>query len=175
MTQQRLRPAFTAEWPDPHELLVRARELVHSIEGFIHLTPEERRRINTAASLPNDFYSTGAGILDQYEWLAAASDLTGQEVRRTLDETPGYNGLATELELIARGLRGTLAARRASVGRRLLLMYEIARRNNRQGDGPHIKEVEYLERILRERRRGRKGRGEAPSPNANAEDEDVTA
>jgi hypothetical protein len=163
MSRQRQRSVVSGEWPDPHELIERARALVEAIQGFIHLTPAERLRINTAASLPNDFYSTGAVILDQYEWLATASDLTGEEVRRMLEETPGYTSLASELELLARGIRSSLASRRGAVGRRLLLMYEIARRANREGEGTYIQEVETLQEILRSRRRTRK-REETPEP-----------
>lgn len=164
MTTPRVRPTVSSEWPDPHELTERVRSVVEAVEGFIHLKPGERRRINTAATLPTDFYSVSAGMLDAYEWLAASSQVTGAEVRRMLDDSPGYDALAVELEILARGIRSTLAARRAVVGQRLLTMYEIARRSNRSGEESYVKEVELLEQILRSRRRSKAKEEPEPEP-----------
>ena len=139
---------------DPLELLERVRELIQSIRGYVHLTASWRRKINTAATLPDQFFTTSSAILDDNDWLVVASKVTGEEARRIVDDTPGILTLAGELELLAKGLRSTYAARRAAVGERLLLMYEIAKRHNRsqQGEG-YIAQVEQLQAILKKRRR----------------------
>lgn len=142
------------ENPDPLEMLERVRELILSTQGYVHLTASWRRKINTAATLPDRFFTTSANILDANEWLAAATQVTGEDARRIVDDTPYILSLADGLDQLAKGLRSTYAARRAAVGERLLLMYEIAKRHNRlqQGDG-YIAQVEHLQEILRKRRR----------------------
>ncbi|HEX6086164.1 MAG TPA: hypothetical protein VF266_16645 [Thermoanaerobaculia bacterium] len=140
--------------PDPLVVIERVRELVQAIRGYVHLTASWRRKINTAATLPDHFFTTSSVILDENDWLAVASKVTGEEARRVVEDTPGILNLAAELELLAKGLRSTYAARRAAVGERLLLMYEIAKRHNRsqQGEG-YIGQVEQLQAILKKRRR----------------------
>ena len=160
MTQPPARLTVSSEWPDPYELIARARELIRDVEGFIQLTNAERRKINTAASLPAEFYDVSANMLDNHEWLSRAGQVTGSDVRRMRNDSPGYESVAGELELLARGFRSTLAARRGTIGRSLLLVYEIARRSNRAGQEPYIKEVETLEGLLRKTKRTRGEGGE---------------
>jgi hypothetical protein len=139
---------------DPLVVLARVRELVESTRGYIHLTASWRRKINTAATLPDSFFTTSALILDEHDWLAAASKVTGEEARDVVDDTPAILTLAEGLEQLAKGLRSTYAARRGAVGERLLLMYGIVKRHNRmqQGEG-YIGQIQHLEELLRKRRR----------------------
>ena len=151
--------------PDPFALLARVRELVQSIDGYVHLTTKWRRKINTAATLPDHFFITSAAILEENEWLIPATKVTAAEARRVVDDTPGILTLADELTQLANGLRSTYAARRAAVGERLLLMYEIAKRHNRcQQEERYIAQVEQLQEMLRKRRRRGKSAPPAAEP-----------
>ncbi len=153
--------------PDTHELLLRVRELIESIDGYVHLKLDYRRRINTAATLPDRFYMTSALILDVHDWLVSAARVTADESRQVVGESAELVRLASELELLAKGLRSTAAARRASVGERLLLMYNIARHSNRSGNRELIGHVDTLQDLLRKRRR----KGAAPAPESESPEE----
>lgn len=149
--------------PDPVEMMEQARSLIQSVKGFVHLTPSWRRKINSAATLPRDFYTLGAVVLDEHEWLANTARVTGSEVRRALDASVGLLSLASELELLAKGLRSTAAARVGHVGQRLLLVYTVARHNRNSGE-EQIPEIEQMEAILRARRRRGRRRAEPTAP-----------
>ena len=145
--------------PDPAAMIEQVRSLIQSVKGFVHLTPSWRRKINSAATLPKDFYRIGAIALDDHEWLANTGRVSGAEIRDALDFSAGVDSLATELELLAKGLRSTAAARLGHVGQRLLLVYTVARRHNRTIGVELVPQVEKMEAILRARRR--RGRGKA--------------
>lgn len=150
--------------PDPSEVLAQVRGLIQSVNGFVHLTPSWRRKINSAATLPDEFYQLGSIALDANEWLAKTSQLTGPEVRGSLDFSGRVIDLARELELLAKGLRSTAAARRGSVGERLLLAYTVGRRYNRTEGAEVIPHIEEMEAILRARRRRRGTKTEEGEP-----------
>lgn len=150
--------------PDPAEMMEQARSLIQSVRGFVHLTPSWRRKINSAATLPRDFYRVGAIVLDEHEWLAKTARVTGGEVRDAVDGSVGLASLASELEVLAKGLRSTAAARLGHVGQRLLLAYTVARRHNRNTGGEQIPEVEQMEAILRARRRSGRRKAEQAAP-----------
>jgi len=153
--------------PGLREILDQVRSLIQSVNGFVHLTPTWRRKINSAATLPDQFYQLGSLALDGSEWLARTSQLTGPEVRSTIVYSEGVIELARELELLAKGLRGTAAAHRGSVGERLLFAYTIGRRYNRTNDAEVIPHIEEMEALLRaRRRRGRTTQEEESEPEA---------
>lgn len=138
-------------------LIEQVGSLIRSIAGYVHLTPEYRRRINTAATLPDEFYLLGSLVLDTNEWLATTSSVTGDEVRDVRRYSAGVLELAHELELLAKGLRSTAAAQRGSIGERLLFAYSVARRHQRSPEFEQvIPHIQQMEAILRERRRGRR-------------------
>lgn len=152
---------------DTHQLLLRVRELIQSIDGYVHLTLAYRRKINTAATLPDRFYTTSAMILDDTDWLVSVAKVTADESRQVVDESAGLLSLAGELELLAKGLRSTAAARRGDVGERLLLMYNIARQSNRSRGRELVPHIDTLRDLLRKRRR----KGAAPAPESESTEE----
>jgi hypothetical protein len=154
----------SASDPDPGEILERVRSLIQSVNGFVHLTPSWRRKINSAATLPDRFYQLGSLALDANEWLANTSQLSGPEVRSSMDFSGRVLSLASELELLAKGLRSTAAARRGSVGERLLFAYTVGRRYNRTEGAEVIPYIEEMEAILRARRRRRGTKTEEGEP-----------
>ncbi|MGZ5443253.1 MAG: hypothetical protein ACXW5U_21725 [Thermoanaerobaculia bacterium] len=157
-------PSAPSPDPDPVEMMEQARSLIQSVKGFVHLTPSWRRKINSAATLPRHFYRIGAIVLDEHEWLAKAARVTGPEVRDAVDGSVGLVSLASELELLAKGLRSTAAARLGHVGQRLLLVYTVARKHNRNNDDVQIPQIAQMEAILRARRRRGRGKADPPAP-----------
>lgn len=155
-----------ASHADPFALHEQVRALVQSVKGFVFLKAAWRRRINSAATLPDEFYMFGSLALEHSEWLSATSKLTGAEIREALAVSAGATDLAKELELLAKGLRSTAASHRADVGQRLLLAYAVARRHNKTPGAEVIPHIYEMERILRERRRRRtrKTEPEPPAP-----------
>lgn len=148
--------------PHPSGMIEQVRSLIQSVKDFVHLAPSWRRKINSAATLPSDFYRVGALVLDDHEWLAKTARVTGPEVRDAVDGSNGLVILATELELLAKGLRSTAAARLGHVGQRLLLAYAVARQHNRNEDAEQIGQIAHMEAMLRaRRRRGRRKAGRA--------------
>ncbi len=150
--------------PDPAEMIEQVRTLIQSVNGFVHLTPSWRRKINSAATLPTEFYGLGTIVIEKHEWLANTARVSGAEVRRTLDVAVGLASLASELELLAKGLRSTAAARLGHVGQRLLLVYTVARKHNRNNDDAQIPQIAQMEAILRARRGGVRRKADQPAP-----------
>ena len=164
MTKKRILQLPAAD-PDPHEIIARIRELVQTVQGFVHLTPSYRRQINSAATLPDHFYLIGGAAIDDHECMSSIAKLNGAQVRNMLTSSDALKGLANELELLAKGVRSTAAARRAYVGERLLLAYEVAKRMNRtRSREEYIAYVDQMRDILRSRRKRRKGATEEPAP-----------
>jgi hypothetical protein len=157
------KPAVSSD-PDPASLIERVRELVQSVKGYVQLTPQWRRKINSAATLPDAFFEVGALTVDSNEWLASTAKLTHAEIHQMLESSADITLLASELELLAKGLRSTAAAQRADVGQRLLLAYAVAKQFNKMNSRdvaiPHI---EKMQAMMRARRRGRVAKGE-PEP-----------
>lgn len=134
----------------PHEITAQAmmmqlRETVQGIAGYAFVGRGQRRKLNTAASLPDRFLQSVAVACDASSHLAGSSQITGSELRDTIAFARAYTSVADELEVIARGLRDTIAARRGDVGQRALRAYSMAKSINRPSDRevliPHVNEM----------------------------------
>jgi hypothetical protein len=74
-----------------------------------------------------------------------AAQLTGSELRQEMSFQTAYAPLADELELLAKGIRDTLAEHRSRIGYRALRAYSIARSFSRPEDRatflPHLRNM----------------------------------
>lgn len=131
----------------PHDdtalaMMVALRKLAQSVVGFNFVTADRRRKINVSASLPDEFLEAVAVACDASSHLASSSQLTGIEVRDAINFSRAFLSVADELEILARGLRGTVALKRAEVGVRALRAYTLAKTLNRPDDRqlliPHL-------------------------------------
>jgi len=146
-------------------MLVQLRELAQSVPGFAYTPRERRRRINAAASLRDDFLHAVAVACDASPQLATASQISGNELRHGISFAQAYRSVADELQLLAKGLRDTVAERRNDIGQRALRAYNIAKRMNRPEDREVL--VPHLATMARMLNRGRKAATPAdPQPAA---------
>jgi len=93
-------------------MLIQFREMAHSIHGFMHVPVSRRRQIGSVAAIPDEFLQAASVACDAHPRLAVASQVTGQEFRDTMEFAREFLSVADELELLSRGLRGTVALRR---------------------------------------------------------------
>ena len=123
-------------------MLVQLRVLIQAIPGFGFLSKAARRSITQAASVPDVFLQSTGVACDASLTLATSSALTGAETREVLIYTRSYLSVADELELLAKGVRDTVAQFRAPVSERALRAYAIAKRINNPAERalliPHL-------------------------------------
>lgn len=107
--------------------------------------------VTVPAALPVRFLEAVAVAVEASPQLALASELDVAELRDVIRFSEAMTPVADELELIARGIRHTVALRRAKVGMRALRAYQIAKGLNRYDDraAPHVPHLENLKRTLR--------------------------
>jgi hypothetical protein len=123
-------------------MLVQLRVLVQAVPGFGYLSKAQRRSITPAATVPDVFLLSTGVACDASPTLATSSGLTGVETREVVVFTRAYLSVADELELLAKGLRDTVAQVRAPVGQRSLRAYFNAQRINNPSERalliPHL-------------------------------------
>lgn len=129
------------------EMLVQLRAIVQQIRGFGFLGKGTRRQLTTSATLPDPFLLSLAVALDALPMLASASRITSAQLREVVDFSNAFTPVAAELQLIARGLEETIAARRAEAGQEALRTYSTAKSFNRPRDHeqfvPHLAEMKF--------------------------------
>jgi hypothetical protein len=126
-----------------HAILVQVRQLAESITGFSYSAPGRRRKLTPTATLPDTFLQSLAIACDALPVLGATAQLTSKELRQAIEFKRAYSSLADELEILAKGLRDTIAEQRSQIGQRALFAYEIAKRLTGLDDRvtlvPHLK------------------------------------
>lgn len=124
-------------------LLIQMRQIAQSINGFGFITTARRHAIANSASVPDAFLKSTAIVCDAQPELGISAGITSEELRKVIDFTRAFNSVADELELLARGLRDTVAEQRFSVADRALHVYALAKTFNRPGARvmlmPHLK------------------------------------
>lgn len=150
------------EPPNPHEVAVNShlsalRLIQESIAGFGFVGSNRRRGLNPAAAVPDRFLEAVAAALDASLHLATSAKVTGSQLRDVIAFARAFASLADELELLARGVRHTIAVRRGELTRLALRTYRIARSLDLPTEAdqlvPHVRE---MKRAL--------GRGRQPKP-----------
>jgi hypothetical protein len=113
------------------------RAMQSTIEGFV-LPPQPldaQSRLRGHRTLPDAFFLELAVAIESSEAFvkaleAASLPLTPAEIREMLRYAEAYLPFADALERFARGVRHTVAARRANVGRKASSAYRIAQGMN---------------------------------------------
>lgn len=146
-------------------MLLQIRELARSIQGFGFAAKGRRLKISSKAALPDTFLDAAAVACDASPKLAAASGITGAEIRDTINFAAAFRSVAQELQLLGRGLEDTIAERRALAGTHSLRAYDLAKRMNAPEERelliPHLAN---MERALRSVRPGPKKPKTTPAP-----------
>ena len=148
--------------PDPpadftqHALtvMIQARELGRTVDGFAFAPRGRRVAIGSRASLPEDFLQHAAAGLDVNPELGAAYHVTATEVREALSFKRQYTGAANEIYLIAKGIEDTIAERMALVGEKCLNFYNAAKRATPRDSNEAL--VPHVAEMTRSLNRGRK-------------------
>jgi hypothetical protein len=126
-------------------LLIQVRQLTQSIAGFGFLTKSRRRQITTSASVPDAFLKSTAVACDAQPALGTAAQISSTELRQAIEFTRAFRSVADELELLAKGLRDTVAEHRFDVARRALRVYTLAKTFDGPSDRvmlvPHLKNM----------------------------------
>ena len=138
-------------------MMVQLRELGTTIHGFTFAAKGRRSRIASVATLPDEFLRAVAVACDAYPHLAAAGQITGDELRDVVQSSQAYTNVVNEMRIQAKGLEDTVAETRGDAGYRALRVYQAAKKINkpdeRQALVPHLADMQrYLGR----------GRGKRP-------------
>ncbi|HEX6096932.1 MAG TPA: hypothetical protein VF432_11455 [Thermoanaerobaculia bacterium] len=118
-------------------------------DGAPSLSPQERRRINTAATLPDDFLEAVAHAMEARPRYGDIARLSTEEIHDTVAATNAREAVVEELERITRAMRDTIVTLRADVGQRALLVYALAKRSDDEEMAEH---TERMRRKLRARK-----------------------
>ena len=134
--------------------MVRLRDLAQAVPGFGYAAKGRRRKISSAATVPDAFLEAIAVACEASVQLAAASELSASDLRSVITFARAFTSLANEMALVAKGLSDTIAEHRYTLGQRALRAYAIAKSINKPEERelliPHL---ENLRRAL-----GRVGR-----------------
>ncbi|HUP63305.1 MAG TPA: hypothetical protein VNA69_23145 [Thermoanaerobaculia bacterium] len=151
----------TPEVPSPRDEAVR--QIVASLEamihaqlpGFTHIPTDRSRRLPNVGAVSDGFLESVAVAVESEPNVGVPSEIAPEEVRDAIDSSRTFNSLADQLELAARGVRATVAERRASICKRALAAYGIAKHVNRHIN-PRQAHVASMRRAL-----GRSGKKKA--------------
>ena len=148
------------------------RAMQSTIDGFV-LPPsplDAQSRLRGHLALPDAFFVELAVALESSELFAAALkaasiQLTPAEIRDMLRYGEAYLPFADALERFARGIRHTVLARRAKVGRVASSAYRIAQGMNLLADvSLPVPQAESMKRAFGKRRRKPVSQPAPPAP-----------
>lgn len=149
------------------EIVNQLRQAMQKIAGFGFITNGQRRRLSPSAAVPDNFLMTVALALESVPDIATVTKLQPAELRDVVNFTIAFRTVATELQVVARGLLDTIEERRADVGRRALRAYSMAKAFNRPMDeGLPVPHVVEMKRTLGRGRPRRVNDGEEQPPPA---------
>lgn len=108
-------------------LVTQIRTLIQSVSGYTHISRGQHRRLVPPAAVPDRFLLTVATALDASSVLANVAQVTGADLRDAINFANAFATLVTELEVLQRGLRETITARRAEAGSGALRAYRMSK------------------------------------------------
>lgn len=104
------------------------------LPGFTFLPSAQRRRITNTGSVPDDFLEAVATAVESTPGVSGPIPITPAELRDAISASRAFLSLADQLDLMARGVRETVAERRSKVGKQALTTYGVAKTVNRHLD-----------------------------------------
>jgi hypothetical protein len=145
---------------DAETLIKQLRAMQNSVPGFEVLKVGQRRALGPAANASNDFLLATAAAVDASPALAAATQLDPPSIHDVITFDEGFSQLADEAEALARGIRHTIAIRRAKVGEQSLQAYSIAQGLARSNGDLRLHVADVKSKLGR----GRRKPSAAPKP-----------
>jgi hypothetical protein len=159
---------------DVDRIIATLRAVVHAIPGYGIPMSGHSRSLVRNGTLPARFLYEAGNATDGHPRLERVSEANGEEIRDGLAFCDAYDTVATEMELLTRGVRFAVAAKRAQIGRKALRIYRMARELNRDDRNqtivPHIV---IMAEALAQRRRRRASKEEAAEATPEAAPEDA--
>jgi hypothetical protein len=143
-------------------LLADIRSVRERIVAFTHDRKEVRARLTFNAGVSDAFFEAVAMAIEASEALLAAAQTTPAKLRDVISYSQAYASLADEFELIARGVRFSIAERRAGEAQMALQAYAIAKRLNRPSDRALL--VPHIDAMRRALNRGRRPQARPEEP-----------
>jgi hypothetical protein len=137
------------------------------------LSAAEARRLNSAASVPDDFIEMASVAMKNSPQLVAAVSADPDQMRDLVRFSNAYVAIAQELDAMGFGSRHTVAIARHKAGSDALDVYAAAKTLARRADGAHLRP--HIAEMRRTLGRGRTGsarsrsKGKQPAPPAPAE------
>jgi hypothetical protein len=146
------------------DLLQKLRDLRNAVPGFTTESSDGRKSpIRVIAALPNDFLMAASVAVESSSALKSATQFDSDAVRQAVEFTQAYESVADEAEAFAKGIRHTIAIRRAQAATDALQAYDIAKGLARKPDGAGLAaHIQDMRRTL-----GRAGHKRKPKSNSN--------
>ena len=128
-------------------VIEKIRAVQESIPDFQPATANSGRHLVPTATLPNTFIEAACAAVDASPELRSAVKVNPDEARESLAFSMAFEPAAEEAEALARGIRHTIAVRRARAGDAALHTYDVAKSLARRGDGanltPHVTAMKH--------------------------------
>jgi hypothetical protein len=124
-------------------VMAHIRGIQELIDGFTFAGGEpDLRALNASKSVPDGFLEEVAVAIEASTHLAQSSQIQPEELRDTASFSVAFLPVVEEMAIVYRGLRLTVAKKRAGPCKRALQTYELAktfgRRTDRQILMPHV-------------------------------------
>lgn len=147
-------------------LLQKLRDLRDAVPGY---TPENaggrKHVLGIKASLPNEFLVAASVAIDSSNALKAATQVDTDAVREAVEFTQAFETVADEAEAFARGVRHTIALKRAAAANDALQAYDIAKGLARKPEGASLaSHIGDMRRTLGRTGRKKKAANGVPQP-----------
>lgn len=157
--------------PNPHAeaakaLLDKIRALRAEVPRFQPAVPEGKRKLISAASVPDAFMESASVSMDVSKRLKDSSELDATTLRDAYAYAIAYDAIVKELFAFGRSVAHTIRVERAKAGDCALDIYAAARRISKRKDGAEL--IPHVEDMRRKLKRGRKKATSQPAPDPTA-------
>jgi len=144
------------------EMIVRIMAIVtERLPELAGTSKAQRRRLATAASVPDEFLEQIAVSIDHSPGMGTVHEITSDEARDMIVFSRVYNAVGEQLVQLGRAVQDVVVERRYDVGQRALGVYGTVKSANRPNRKPAVSNAASLRRAL-----GRSGRRKTPAAQA---------
>jgi hypothetical protein len=144
------------------DMITRIKAIVaERLPGIVATTVTNRRRLNSAASLPDDFLVQIIVAIENKPEAGVMNNITTAELRDVIAFSSEYLKFAGELEMIVRSVRAIVAETRYDVCQRALGVYGVVKGIERPNRKPAQSNAKALRLALG---RGRRRKTAEPPP-----------
>ena len=114
------------------------RAIQTSIPDFQPANATSGRHLVPTATLPNTFIEAACMAVESSPELSSAAKIDSAEAREALAFSMAFEPVADEAEALARGIRHTIAIKRAKAGDAALRTYDVAKSLSRRTEGSSL-------------------------------------